>query len=505
MTSNTNYKVSKTGFTRSFVIEGRARGDHKPSYSSQMKLTGLTQSFGDITDIEIPDPGAYNNFLKVDRIQGQVGRATFTLTQRYAAAIKSILLKLAKARCSLDVQLHMGECTDPSAFNSFSKSIILEDVVLTNWAPDDLGALSGDENNPVNEKSDMSAASVYEVVPLSFAERAQDTVTLEILDGTICDALSCGTCGLESDGCKKVYTISTAAGGSPTTPADVVFSLDKGATWKAHDVDTMVTSEVPGGIACMGLYLVVFSYTTPAMHYALRSEFESGADPAFTKITTGFVAGHGPNSAFSFNGKVFVVGDGGYVYWSEDPTAGVTLLDAGLATASKLNRVHAFDEDHAVAVGNDGAIIYTTNRTSWSQSPGTPCAFGTHILGVAMKSWTEWWITAANGTMWYTLNSGISWTQKTVPGTAPSSLKSISFSTNSVGFLAGTVSSHGRLYRTFDGGYSWIPLPESIGTMPLSDRFNKAIVCSLDPDFVVAVGLGDNATDGIIVVGTPQS
>ena len=504
MTAN-NYKPVKTSFTRSFVIEGRARGDHRPAYSSQMKLSGLTQSFGDVTDIEIPDPSAYDKFLKVDRTQGMVGRATLTLTQRYAAAIKSILLRLSKARCALDVQLHMGECTDPSAFNVFSKALIMEDVVMTNWAPDDLGALSGDETNPVNEKSDMSAAEVYEVVPLSFAERAQDVVTNQLLDGTICDSLSCGTCGTESDGCKKIFATSTAAGGSPTTPADVVFSLDKGATWFAHDVDTMVTAEVPGGIACMGSYLVVFSYTTPALHYALKSEFDFSGDPAFTKVTTGFVAGKGPNSAFAYNGKAFIVGDGGYVYWTEDPTSGVTVLDAGLATASKLNRVFAFDEDHAVAVGNDGAIVYTTNRTSWSRAAGTPVAFGTHLLGVAMKSWTEWWITANNGTMYYTLDSGQHWTQKIVPGTTPSSLKSIRFATKSVGFLAGTVSSHGRIYRTFDGGYSWVVLPESIGTMPVSDTFNAVIVCTNDPDFVVAVGLADNGTDGMVVVGTPQS
>ena len=129
----TNYKPAKTGFTRSFIIEGRAHADHKPAYSSQMKLTGLTQSYGDITDIEIPDPAAYDKYIKVDRIQGQVTRATFTLTQRYAAAMKSILLRLAKARCALDVQLHLGECTDPSAFNIFNKAVILEDVVLTNW------------------------------------------------------------------------------------------------------------------------------------------------------------------------------------------------------------------------------------------------------------------------------------------------------------------------------------------------------------------------------------
>jgi hypothetical protein len=499
MANSTNYKPLSTGYTRSFLIEGRARGDHSPVYASQMRMTAPTQPFGDITNIEIPDPANYNKWLIVDKIQASEGRVTFSLEQKYAAAVKSALLRLAKARCAMDIQLHIGECTDPSLFNTFTKALIIEDASIGSWKADDLGALGGDQAAAVNETADLSASNIYEVMPLSFGEKGGDVVTNKLLDGTICDNASCGVCATESDGCKKIYAVSTAAGGSVSTPPDVVFSVDKGATWKAHDVDTMLTGEIPGGIACTGLYTVVFSHTTPALHYALKSEFESGVDPVFTKVSTGFVAA--PNAAVAINGKIFVVGEGGYVYWTDDPTAGVTVLDAGVATVDDLNCVHAIDEDHAVAVGNNGAVIFTTNRTSWAKT-NAPVGVGIHLLGVWMKSKTEWWVSTSNGYLWYTLNSGSTWTRKSVAGTQPTTITSIKFSTASVAFASGVVSSKGRLWRSFNGGYDWVILPES-GSMVAADEFTHVIVCPFDPDFVVGIGLADNAADGIIVIGAP--
>lgn len=49
----------KSAFTRVFLIEGRARGDHKPSYESCLRMMGVSQSFGDIEKIENPDPYEY--------------------------------------------------------------------------------------------------------------------------------------------------------------------------------------------------------------------------------------------------------------------------------------------------------------------------------------------------------------------------------------------------------------------------------------------------------------
>ena len=332
----------QTGFTRVFLIEGRARADRKPSYESTMKMAGMTQGFGDVTTIYTPDPRKYDAFKSVGSIRGEAERPTTSLVGRYAINLQSELLRLAQIGCENDVQLHMGKCTDPSDFNEFQKAIIIEAALIPNWATDDLGALQPDEKGQVNETADISGEQFYEVLPLSAASKASDVLTKEVVDVVFCDTVSCGDCEDPSDGCQKVFAVTIAAGGSPGTPADVVFSLDKGATWAAHDVDSLGASEDPTGIACVGNYVVVISDDSGSLHYALKTEFDGISDPDFTEVTTGFVGA--PKGIDSVGAKAFIVGVSGYVYSTDDPTSGVTVLDAGASTSADLLDVDAISE-----------------------------------------------------------------------------------------------------------------------------------------------------------------
>jgi photosystem II stability/assembly factor-like uncharacterized protein len=193
----------------------------------------------------------------------------------------------------------------------------------------------------------------------------------------------------------------------------------------------------------------------------------------------------------------------GYIYLCSSAGSGVTVLEAASATTSQLNHVHAYDENYAVAVGNDGVVLFTTNQSSWSMTPTIPVGLGVHLLSVYMKSKTEWFVSASNGKLYYTINSGSTWASKTMPGTAPSSMTHVAFSTMSIGFAAGTVSSKGKLFRTFDGGYSWVVVPSSGSVFVNTTELTRLSTCSGDPNFVIAAGQNyPTATDGIIVVGS---
>lgn len=484
-------------YTRVFMISGQARPDHAPSYKSTLKMGGISQGLGDVTSIEVPDPTQYGKFIEAAQVRGQVERATFSLMGRYASAVKSSLMSLAKAGCTVDVQCHIGECVDPSDFNSFSKSVIFESVLPTNYSTEDMGALGSDEQAKVDETIEVSAKKYYEVVPLSFGVKASDIVTVEVVDICFFSSAACGECGAEDDGCKQIYALTIAANGSPTQPPDVIFSLDKGTTWAAHDVDTMSTS-IPVAVAGIGNYVVVAANTINGLHYALKSEFVAGVDPTFVLATTGFVAGGKPQDMYSVGRKAFIVGNAGYVYFCTDPTAGVTVLDAGSTTTAQLNAVHAISENEAVAVGNFGAVIYTKNQTVWSVSP---FPLNVNLTAVWMRDEDTWYVGTTDGKLYYTTNSGSTWVRKVLPGTTPSSIQDIAFSTASVGYVAAVVSARARIYRTFDGGYSWIVTPEEAGkTLPYADKANAIAVCP-DANFVVAGGLGDDGADGIILVG----
>ena len=190
----TSFNPAQTGNRIVFIIEGRARADHKPGYMSSVKAGSPAQGFGDVEKIEVPDPIQFDKFNEIGKIRGAEERLTITLTGRYARDIKSEFLRLARKQCSLDVQINFGACTDPSAYNTFNKKLILEDASLTNWGTEDLGALASDERAKVDESVDVSARDGYEIVQVTLGEKAGSIVTTELVDAVICDTASCGDC-----------------------------------------------------------------------------------------------------------------------------------------------------------------------------------------------------------------------------------------------------------------------------------------------------------------------
>jgi hypothetical protein len=492
---------AKTGQSRVFFIEGRARGDHSTAYQSCLRMTGISWGQGDITKIECPSDSQFDEFDEVGKIKGAKDRVTTSLEGRYPLEVKSEVLRLVRKGCSVDVQLNLGDCTDPRESNKFKKKLIFEEVDFTNFTTEDLGALASGDRAAINETGEISAKDVYEIVPLAFAERAGNLVTNEVLDVVMCDTVSCGECEDESDGCQKIFAISKAAGGSPGTPADLLYSLDGGKTFYAHDIDSLDAVDDPDELDCLGSYIVVVSADSCSLHYALKSEFDGVTDPDFTETLTGFVAGGCPQAIKSVGNYAFIAGFGGYIYGTSDPTAGVDVLDAGVATADDLFAVDALDEFFAVAVGENSAIVKTENGSTWA-AVGGPTGLGVTYHTIALKSETEWWIGASNGNLYATYDGGLTWNVQAFPGSGSGVVYFVTFATDSIMYLAHqTAATKGRILRSYDGGNTWVVLPESTGTLPANDKINALAACTLDPNMVVGVGLADNATDGFIVVG----
>lgn len=494
----TTNNVLQSSKSRVFLIEGRARPDHIPSYQSCLRMTGISRGYGDIERIECPDPASYGKFVEVAEIRGAAERATTSLEGRYALELISQLLNLANQGCAFDVQLHMGECTDPSNFNLFKKAVVMESAYVTSYSTEDMGALTSGDNAAVNETAEISAKEIYEILPMTFAEQAASVITNEGLDIVIADSISCGECTQSSDGCSKIFVLTAAAGGSPSTPADIVFTINR-STWYAHDVDSLLTAEAPNGLDQLAGYLVVVSQASGSLHYAALTEFNGYTDPTWTEVSTGFVAGRGPRQIWSTGQYAFIVGAGGYVYGADEPTGGVDVLDAGSATTDDLNAVHGLSAEFAVAVGNSGAVIYTENGTQWS-AVARPVGNGVHLRTVWVKNKNEWWIGTSTGRLYYTLNKGVTWTEQTFPGSGTGRVDSLVFAKDSIAFLAhATTVPRGRILRSYDGGRSWTVMPES-GSMPASDRVNALAVCN-DANMVAGAGLADNGSDGFIVLG----
>ena len=461
----------------------------------------MSQDFGDITKIECPDPDRFGQFIEIGQVRGEISRLTLDLVGRYPQDERSELGRLGQKRCSFDAHVIFGACTNPSDANSFQKRIILKNSAITSYSTDDLGALESGENATINETGSISAREFFEVLPLGFAVRGGDIVNVEVLDVIVADIASCGDCEDESDGCQKIYAITTTGAlGSPTTTADIVYSLDNGATWVAFDIDTLGASDVPSAIAWLGDNVVIVANDTDSLHYVDKDDLDGTTTPAFTEVSTGFVAAGSPTDITRGGSTLWSCGDGGYIYKTTDPTGGVTVVDAGVATSTDLNAIDALSDNVVVAVGDAGAVVKSTNGATF-QVVTVPVA--AVLNTVLVLSEDLWFVGTAGGDLYYTLNAGTTWTLKTFTGSGTGSVLDIVQGVDGILFMSHqTATTSGRLLQSFDGGYSWIVLPQDSSTLPANDKLNALAACSDDPNFVVGVGLADDGTDGFIIVGT---
>lgn len=499
----TGQTPAQTLLSRVWLIEGGARPDHAPDYESCMRAGAAEQSFGEPTQVLCQDPTTYGKTTVMDEIIPVPELPTAELMGRYMLDTASKLLRLAKQGCPADVQVHFGKCENPMDFNEgFKKALMLETARMTSWSSDELGSL--EEGTVINETAPITARELYEVLPLSLAEKADDVVVNAVRDVVICDTIGCGDCDNESDGCQIAYALADASAGSPGTAGDVIWSIDGGENWASDEINSLDAAEAPSALACLGKYVVVVSNDSGSLHYKEKATINAGTAGGWNEVTTGFVAGGEPNDIWSVGTLAFIVGDGGYVYTCTDPTLGVTAVDTGDATTENLQAVHAISEERAVAVGANDSVVFTTNRITWQTGDAT--GGGGTNQSVWMHDKDVWSVGDNAGNLYYTLDQADNWTAKGLPG-APSSIQDIAYSTKSVGYITGinTAGTGGWMARTYNGGYSWRAMPEGPGSLPGTPGFIQAVAaCVEDANmaiFVGGIGTYGAATDGIIIVG----
>jgi photosystem II stability/assembly factor-like uncharacterized protein len=467
-------------YSRVWFQEGGAGPSKARTYHGNWQAGAVSWDKGDLTTIREPDPNSYGKFIRVGRFRGEPGDPELPLRARYTQQ-RSVLLRAARRDCAHTLQVHIGTCRDPQDFaRGWEKTLILEEAAITSYGTDDLGALGPDETAPINEDVPFTGTDLYEVTRLNFSEQGGALVTREITSVYVCDSEQCGACGVSSDGCQVVLALEGAVSASPGLAASLLLTTDGGATWVERSITTLAATERGDRVFCVGSNVIVISSASESLHYAPLADLVANT-ATWTEVTTGFVATKGPIAAWTLGAtETWFVGEGGYIYYSADPTGGVEVSDAGSVTTSDLNDVHFVD----------GGV-------TWTELTGP--AVGVVLNAVWMKSPTEWLVGTAGGALYYTVDSGVNWTIKAFPGSGAGSVRDIVFVTPSVGYMAhSTATPAGRILRTIDGGYSWYVLPEGSGAIPENDYVGQLAVC-VEPNIVFGGGLGGNAVDGFLV------
>lgn len=480
--------------TRTFIQEGGPSGSNAVEYMGCTMLGNVAIPLGDKRVIWCPSPDQYRAFVPVDREVSRPGNPTTELTAWMQRKGVDRQARMAREKCAFNLYQNMGRCSRPENFDEGEKTLIIEGAEFTEITFNALGVLDSD-SAPVAITTPIVFEDAYEVVPITFSEKAAALVTVEVVDVAICDAVSCGDCDDPSNGCEDIYAITLGTGGSPGNAPEIIYSNDQGVSWAESTVSTYNGSEGVNAIACVGSLLVVCSDLGQSHSWANKS------DPTtWTEVSSGYVAGKGPRAIWvKSEREVFFAARGGYIYKAVDVTSSVTAVEAGVQTTQNFNDIGGYGNT-LVAVGASNAVVFSKDGgVVWNSVTGPAVAIALNCVWV--KSYKEWWVGTANGKLYYTINEGSTWTEKTFSGSGAGTVDDVVFTTPSVGYMAhATATPVGQIFKTKDGGFTWKNTSDYVGTMPDNDRINNVAVCQ-DPNFVVGVGLGGNATDGIIVVG----
>lgn len=496
---------------RNYIQFGGARPQNGVLYAGQgaqyMVIEGVgVPELGGVDPIWVPDPRQQGKYRLAGRKYMPPGlpKAQLTLLERHG----SIPRQLQRIGCQFNLYELTGACNDLSDFtNGWTDYILIYSGALV--TEKDYGTRSVyDSDSQVEDKMNLVLADIYPVGALGFGEQAAAQVDREVTDIAYGSKVQCGDCGVPDDGTARLYACTKSSGaGSPGLPARIAYSLDGGVTWADSDISGLTGTYDFAAIEVIGNNVVVVSPSDHGYWYAPLNI--NGVPGTWTLVTSGFVANKDPRDIISTSPReVYFCGDGGYIYKSTDITAGVTVLNAGVATSQNLLRIKAANET-IVAVGKNSTCVKSVNRgQTFALTTVAPSLVLVDCQAVEVLDSLRFWVGTATGRLVYTTDGGESWVQVNFSGAGAGQVYDVVFASNEVGYFShSTATPTARIFTTYNGGADWAMTPCSrILNMPTYNRANRIAVpvaadVTLAVNNVAIAGLSGGGTDGIILVG----
>ncbi len=367
------------------------------------------------------------------------------------------------------------------------------------------GLTTFEDDDATMTQVDWTWAAAYKIGALLFGEKAAPEIEREVVDVVFGGGIDCGNCGVNDDGTKRIYAVTKSSGaGSPGTPAEVIYSIDGGATWGQTNITGLGGTVDPTGIEIVGNYLVVLD-TAGNGYWFSELNTITGAPGTWSNVTAGFVTSKQPTDFYVAGpSEVYFSANGGYVYKSTDIPSGVTVLEAGNANTANYIRIDGEDQC-LVVVGESGKIVKSLNNgTTWANVTLSPTSATVRALVVLDEF--RYWIGTSGGKVYYTVNGGETFVEQTMP-TAITVVDDIAAATDEVIHISGRSSTPtGRLITTWCGGAKWTSsaqVTQRIQSAPTVTRWNRIAVPrsgdkATDANTVVLGGLSGGGTDGVL-------
>lgn len=462
-------------------------------------VDSLTTPYGDLSPIHAKNPNQTNSFLIVGKKQDAPDLGEASIIERVKTVTRGKLERIAQQNCNHVFIVKWSSCQRPDDLDAWDSLLLITGVQLTEL---DWGTLMEfDATTEVAITGSLSVEGASRAFVTALGEIGESIVLAEIVDTIFADDLSCGTCSPYSDGCSVAFALCKANASSPGLSAQVAFRKKDG-TVNTDDINSL-TGGNGSAIVAVGRYLLVFSETDESQHYALKADVLN--DPGtynWTEVSTGYVTGAGPRNAWVQDAQnIFIVGADGYIYKSTNLTAGVSVLEDGTLSAQDMNAIHGNGVVIA-AVGNSNVVKLSVNGgATWQLVIGP--AVGVNLTGVWVVSPTAWYVTTANGKLYYTMDQGENWTQRSLPNQANwTYINDIVFSPDNpeIGVMAVQTATAGYVLRTCTGGRQWsLTTPYIVQLQTAPEKFNAVALCGNES--LVAGGKQASSTDGVWALG----
>jgi len=447
---------------------------------------------GGISPINVHDP---NRIGKYQRVGRQIDAPDFpTATVNFMQLHGGIPRQLYNlADCPVTFYQVTGKCQELSDFSrsNYDYVKILSDGEVTDQSE---GGASFDGDEGIIDSPSFTFGAAYTVGALNFGEEAATAVTLPVVDVVYGSNIECGVCGPQDDGTQLIYAVVSADTG---VPAVVVWSNDGGATWASATITGAADTDIPKFIGLAGnkLFVLTNDGTDSSIWYTSLNEL-TGAPGAFVEVQTGFVSGNVATDAVVESPRsIWFSAENGYIYKSTNISQGVTVSDAGDATANDLNRVDARDGVVLLA-GASGTVVYSmTSGDNWQV---TANAAGGSALTAASVVSANLWMVGTGTTVYYTRSRGAkAWDTAVI---SSGTINDIVFVTNEVGYILATESGAGVVYETISGGSQWERDALPVATTAVRLSYPNVSNLAVASGNVVIAGAGAT-TDGALIQG----
>jgi len=177
-----------------------------------IEVAGITESFGDISYLYCESSDAINDYDVVAQIEGAVTAPTTTITAYLPENGKSQLLRMARKKCTFNMQIHYGQCINPTDFTDFVYALVFKDVRISSYSTTNLTSRSPDTRAIIDLTFNVSISELVSLYNREFSTYGNVTeVTSGGIDsvyaynstncdgGTDCDD-NCDILALQRDG-----------------------------------------------------------------------------------------------------------------------------------------------------------------------------------------------------------------------------------------------------------------------------------------------------------------